>query len=350
MPLQVVDTPYYIKRSRVFAEHVIGEPRDPSSTLPPKYVDYIVTVPKQLQNIVGLELRNYSLRSSLTPTFSGRFDTVYLEYPGDNQQSTIAGNSKMDVLLSESSGTSLLLQIDMENIILESFANQYGVTGDYFMWLVNTGVVFSHLLVAAVQPVLDNRWLFQRQTTPSPVPDSIGEGSFNVFFFNVPFPYAPRRYALFMQDMDAPNEFADVSLLFATGPNESDSMHRQLGYEKVDTVPDPVWGGTLSTYTNNLNPLRYVDVTVKEAPELNPVARIFLNDHKMTRPINQIPTAVRWLQQPIQRLDELTISLRLEGGRRLASTEDPTHWLEFEILSLEPAQNIPSWVDQTFIY
>jgi hypothetical protein len=350
MPLQVVDTPYYIKRTKVFAEHVIGEPRDPSSTLPPKYVDYTVTVPEQIRNIVGIELRDYAIRSSLTPVFSGRLDTMFVNYPGDTQRATIAGNSRMDVLLSESSGTSLLLQIDMENIITESFANQYGVLGDYYMWLVNTGVVFSHLAVAAQQTVLDSTWEFTRQTPASPVPQAIAEGLFIVFLSTVPFPYAPRRYALFMQDTNAPNGFADVSLLFASGPNEADSMHRQLGYEKIDTIPDPVWGGTLSTYTINTNPSRYIDVTVREAPELNPVGRIFLNDHKMTKPVNQIPTAVRWLHKPIQRLHEFNVSLRLEGGRRLASTEDPTHWLGFEIISLEPAANIPGWVDQNFIY
>jgi hypothetical protein len=323
-------------------------------------VEYVADIPRQIQNIIGIELRNFSIPTAVTPLLTGRFDTpagLFDIAPADPTASTRAiepGNSKMDVLLTSKAPytpSTALLEIDMESgfLGLVNIAGYPALGSSVWLFLVNFLVTLEYLIIALDHPVFTTAdWKFGRTSTPSVVPSIFKDIPASIIFPDSVS--SGKRYGIFLQNTGAPFGFADVSLLFASGPNEASSMHRFLGFDKVDTIPDPIYGGILGTFPVNLNPLRYVDVTVREIPEFKPLARVYLNHHDYTRPTNQLPKCVRYLKDPVDRLDSITVSLRLEDGMRLATPIDPSHFLEFEILSLESTNNIPSWVHQEFSY
>ena len=326
MPLQTLNTPHYIKRTKVLTNyrHTLDD-----SGLPRFTVDYIYELPDLIQNVVGIELRNFAMSNFVSPTWIGRFRTSLPNLlPGDDVRSTTPGNHVMDMLVTDEFGvTSLSMVISMDDV----FGVAISLTGfpfekDGIITVVGLTILFI-FLAAQPLPVL----------TPAAYNPEIsitGDGRFKVTW----------------QQKLAPFAYASVQALFLTGPNEADSMHRVLGFDKVDTVPDPIDSSLTAPYLVNPRPFRFVDVTIRELPQLRPHSRFFFDKIEFSSPVNQQPPCQRLLQNPIQRLTEITISLRLEGNRSFGHFHNPVHELEFEILSLEPSVNIPGWVDQELMY
>ena len=63
MPLQTEKGPNYVKVTKLY---VNSDDRDDSSNGP---YDYVITLPQEIQYVVGIELTSYNFPSDIAPTF-----------------------------------------------------------------------------------------------------------------------------------------------------------------------------------------------------------------------------------------------------------------------------------------
>lgn len=155
-----------------------------------------------------------------------------------------------------------------------------------------------------------------------------------------------------------------MEYLFETGVNRENSAWKVLGFQEgQDTGGTNVnIGFTLNDpYPDRqtlLTPFTYVDVFVREFPELSPVARIFLTDEydaleedltlkEETFTSHNKLLAPRLLSsQPLRHLDELQVNLRFQDNMRPLDEFEQGMDLIFDLIILSPEQEIPCWVNQ----
>jgi len=139
---------------------------------------------------------------------------------------------------------------------------------------------------------------------------------------------------------------------FKTGPNAVNSAYAQLGFEQEDytstrddlrteiiTAPLPVM----------LDSYRYIDITIEEIPELQPIKRIFIgNTASYTLVSQNIAPRTRIITNTdgSARLRHITINASLAGG---VEPNDITYDLEFTIYNLEATETTPEWVKESFL-
>lgn len=145
-----------------------------------------------------------------------------------------------------------------------------------------------------------------------------------------------------------------LNLLWFSGANAKNSAYDQMGFLNTSNVSSAVVAGVqeiTSPLPTELNPFRYVDIFVRQFPELKPVERIFFTNllyGGTTR--NNFSSAVPFLVSDRPReVGRLTISLRLKNGIvPLALNRD--HDLTFLLYVLSPeVQKIPDWAEQKFV-
>jgi len=126
-------------------------------------------------------------------------------------------------------------------------------------------------------------------------------------------------------------------------------MHRVLGLPKEDTVPDPLTSGVQSNCSIDTEPYRYIDIELGQIPQFKPFARIYISGdstrNEFKRP-QDTPEHIRLLTDPLRRLDKLNIKLKLQDDKAPNHEIITGHDLSFEVLSLEPTNVLPDWVDQ----
>lgn len=337
MSLLSLDVPHYIKRTRVFVDFKSDSLQPGERYVPQRETArYQYELPTGIQNVIGLELRSYAVRNEVAGTFVGKYFSVY---PGSDlarglpvKRSTVPGNMILDVELTDADNTTTItFPVDMEGVLslTSSGTSLSGITIDPID-LLYTFLVFNipFALLQAADPVI-NTSTYR-----------------TIFPFNAPFPEGTSRFLFAIREIAPPYRFGRVRFLFRSGPNEADSIHRVLGFDKADTTPDPVYNGVVSPYRMNPKPFRYVDVSIDEVPEFSPHSRVYLTNNKYSIAANPAGGNVRFLKKPLQRLDRMTLSVNLEGGRTLSWRGEQSHELEFEVLSLEPTTGHPEWVHQ----
>lgn len=338
MSLLRLNSPHYIKRSKVYVNF---EARfiEPDDRYVPNYdiADYEYELPIAIQNVVGIELKSYNILNEVAGTYVGRYPSLTpLQDLTDGiplRRSTVAGNMIFDAEITDPDNlTTFILTVDMEGVesIPTNGVNINGISQSISDIQLAMFFAIPLALLVANDPIV-NFFTY----TP-------------VYSNNIA--NDQDRFTFLLQENAAPNRYATIRLLFKSGPHESDSIHRVLGFDKVDTIPDPILGGAVAPYRINTQPFRYVDVFINEFPEFKPHSRIFLNKSQFSKIRNPTSNCMRLVNQPLQRLDTLSLSLRLEGGKSLSWQSETNHELEFEIISLEPNVNIPNWVQQQIYY
>lgn len=327
MTLLSLDTPSYIKRTKVRTNFIERHKLDPDRF----DIDYEFELPLLIQNVVGIELTNYAFSTYLFPTFAGRYKSP-VSWEGTNIRNKINGSKTVDMEFGDAAGIdTITVTFDFERIEFSgsvlTMANQFIVNpSDYI-------VMFALVLDSYIYPSL-------------PVVGAFDPAEYTLngnFDGHSPISLNIRRIL-------APFDYGRVRFLFATGPSNRDSAHKQMGFDKVDTTPDPITNGVLSKYIPNSSPFRYIDINIREFSEFKPVARTFAGFTTHCHPWNPTPRTTRLLSRPLQRLTSLNINISLAGGLPPANFGSRNHNLEFEILSLEPSVNIPSWVAQKIMY
>lgn len=141
-----------------------------------------------------------------------------------------------------------------------------------------------------------------------------------------------------------------ANFLFGTGANRHRSAARIMGFTDEDTA---VFTVGVTTYYNpvpNFIPVmvddRYLDVIVHQAEEYKPLARIYLTDDTNFERQKLAVKRTRFLTNSIKRLQELSISLRLPGGRKPIYTVGKGVDLIFELLLVASENHVPEWLNQ----
>jgi hypothetical protein len=167
---------------------------------------------------------------------------------------------------------------------------------------------------------------------------NVGIDTDNRFFFN-------------MHRVGVPATQATVQMLFKTGINKTDSMHRVLGFPQENTSIDATTSGVQAVCSINTEPYRFIDIEIGEVPRFKPFARLFISGEadEFKRPLDT-PEQVRLLTDPLRRLSRLRIKLILPDNKSPNHEIVTAHDLAFEILSLEPVSCTPNWVNQKLLY
>ncbi len=327
MTLLSLDTPVYIKRTKVRTNFVERHKLDPDMF----DIDYEFELPLLIQNVVGIELTNYAFSTYLFPTFAGRFKSP-VAWEGVNIENKINGGKTVDIEFGDADGIdTITLTFDFERIDFSgatlTMANRFIANATDYT------AMFAIALGLYIYPALPVVGAFD----PA---DYTLDGSLD----------GHSLISLNIRRILAPFDYGRVRFLFATGPSNRDSAHKQLGFDKVDTTPDPITNGVLAQYIPNPSPFRYIDINIREFDEFKPVARAFAGFKTFSQPWNPTPRTTRLLSRPLQRLTSLNINISLAGGLPPANFGSRNHNLEFTILSLEPSVDIPSWVTQKISY
>lgn len=327
MPLKFLDTPHYIKRTKVFVSYRYNIEGSTDGLTPlTLFQDEAFALPEAIQNVVGIEVRNFVFDRRAVPTFKGARKS-FLPEVDPPARSRVKRNLILDAEFGDPTGTNTTtLSIDFDNFFFgQSLANYRFRLPNTYVELVNIYLLFGFAGLGAV-PGFD-------------------PADYTLSFLDSSLSDTQPYFARIQQD-SPPNDYGTVRFLFGTGPNNEDSMHASLGFPNEDTTPDPTFNGVLAPYISNRSPFRYVDINVAEIPELKPVARFHFTKEGYVSPTNTLPRTTRLLDQPLQRMDQITTQLRLSENRPLSSLANRSFEIEYEILSLEPSINIPAWVNQ----
>ena len=344
MPLKEVETPYYLSRTRIFVD---SNKRNKSRSK--SQFNYTFDVGQQIQNVISIELTGWCFNSFFAPSFSGRYNTPFPTQDVDTVPSIVPGMHTFDTLVYDENTPaveSILIPGDLEFLVpgivpvsqcWQSFASRQALVD----------AIGVHLLTAFV-------FLFQNSTssiTPADTTLSLNltdENKLEMYFY---------RTAGAMEPM--PSFF-----MFRSGPTSDDNAGKPAGFNSTTdtslsglTETAGIGSGfnyvVLSDYIVNVQPFRYLDVTVKETNEdFVPLARVYLNRtyeedniHHYVRPCNEGMNA-RLLTNPVRRLDRLTILITLENDYRLSDAFASPHQLTFDVLSLAQVPIVPRWIEQ----
>jgi hypothetical protein len=347
MPLQSLESPGYIKRTKVFANYRFEVDETGDFVVPIQSdLQYQVAFKDEVQNVVGVELRSHHVRTALAPTMIGRYRNPYpfTTFPAPTNRETNNGNHVADVQLTNLADPSIVvtLAVDMDLVsLLYTPPNQN--PGGPVESLPAPLAGFNLKTSVGLTVVSD---LFEAV----------------LFHLNLLFDNHPNRgdfgtdefahdegtdiFHLYFADTAGAFTGDEVKILFRSGASNADSMHAVLGFDQVDTTPDAVSNGARAPYVANLRPFRFIDVSILELPEFRPHSRIFMDFDNFTKPTNPNPRCMRLLTRPLQRLSTFTVLLTVEGLKPVSYRGSITHELEFEVLSIEPSINVPGWVKQ----
>lgn len=308
-----VPGPHYIKRTLVFVDSITALEKSTEG------YDFTWALDEALQHVVAIELVQYSLPTFLATTFLGRFDyylfqkTAVLEFINSNS------NYNMDIQVTDISGTYTEI-FSLENLG-GIYINSNEIVGEYFAGLLTTRFLDGS------SPV------FIYPTYRSVVSFDVNE----VATFKV---YHPGTLS-----------FCPVRILNGTGPNRQNQSSIPTGF--IPNVDTPLTGpehdyGAVGTFTCNNTPFLYVDINIKEFPELDPVARIYVlkeEQDKYNIP-SDLPNRIRILKQPVKNLKTMRISIRTERDMIPAFVARIGVYLTFELHSIAQVPKVPDWLIQ----
>lgn len=327
--------PHYIKRTLVY---VSSSNRDPLKS--ENNLTYTFPLPEQLQNVVGIELKQYSLPRSLGPSSVGQFEFSGLLADTTPPINNAAVQSTAEVpwqFISYPAGA------DFDFKIIGSLDPAFFLFFTFLFYVPLTGQIVER---AGVATAANLDWVGRFYFFGLDYAD--GTVNFPVLasydFEGGILPHAGRFF--FGYKISGTSNYATVNLLY--GDQASDrSSATVLGfqpYRNTTFFQEPIIGDYLATERR----FPYVDVFIQEMSELGIVARIPIVDEYSDSYVasEDPPPKVRILKNPVQRLKELTISLRLEDGIIPSSYADVGHDLVFEVYSLSEVGSVPEWVNQ----
>jgi hypothetical protein len=300
MPLQeaVFGAKTYIKSTRVSTSNQAEVP-------PVGSYFYSVQLPQAIQNVVGVELSEWTLPQALAPPFlySNTFQII------------LHGPSLAD----------------------ETFTVQLGA--NYFVYNYPTAPANSY--VDMVAQVLNDA--VQSSAVYGP------KVSFSVAVMANEFTSISLETIPYL-GWSGPGSIT-FDLIFTTIP---ESPAKFMGFEVLDYLSNSQLNGSsvlVQNITSNspvdLSPFRYVNVTLGEVPEARPLAQIYLKNERFSTVRNVGYTPVRFLTNPIKTLSTLTVDVRLENGNRPTSFAE--HDFTFIVYSLSnEIQVMPQYGEHFF--
>ncbi len=320
MPLFKNEHQAYIRRIRVYVD---SDQRLEGSK---SEFDFVFPLTNLIENVVGIEMVGYNIKTDLQQTFIA-------------QTSTQDGNN--------------ILDISVNDILTLSNPLTYTATipPRNYVTVADLAANLQATLRATVVALGDPFWssgIPEREWIVLPTNQT---GTITAL-------YIVMGYGAFEIMNNAVFEFG-------TGDNRLNSGGGQLGFfTDEDTSVTIITGGRtvirpIPVQVPQLQPFRFLDVSITDAPELETVGRIMLVDDPIvdskTRDIDSRP---RILTQPIKRMETMHVVCTM--GPTFHETQSKTRPplsrsrggidLIFDILVIAQEQDIPSWVQQEWTY
>ena len=324
-----VPGPHYIKRTLVFVNSNNSDPVRSTSNY-----DFSFNLVEEIQEVFSIELVNFTIPRTMTPTFLGKIDQFALWKTG--------------VIVYVPQNSNMLYDLRIENETRTSSLLVSGGLDPGFLFLGLGTVVWSGFpldqLVMTLAFLFDLSVRFQLAVFGDPV---FGTGSWGI---GAGF---DQNFQLFMgleNSAPIPPTYGYVSALFRTGPNKDNQISIPLGFTPdVDQINDgsedrnALW----APYMLNPTPFTYVDVFLAQAAENEPWARIYTVDEvtKHSTP-KTVPYRSRMLKTPVRNLKFLDFTIRTRGGRVLTEVSNTGMDMTVEVLSIAQVPKVPDWVIQ----
>lgn len=300
MPLQNENSEFnYIKITKLYVSS--ADRQDNSRGI----YDYFIKLDREIQYVIGMEVTGYNFPTELAPTFVG--GTV-----------TSPGTNKLDFEISNGVVTTVFSATWPEKQY--SYQN---ITVPYLSY-VN---VLQQILNQTIQPDA-----------------TFGTGAPNeAFFFTETTPDENTRVTV------TGTGVTGFRFLFDSGPNQRDSSHLAMGFNKVDTALALT---VQSPSPTNLRPFRYVDINIDAAAEISPLKRIYMTENLSYGNVRNDPdiTRTRLLSsQPIRVFDRFRVTLTLENGVVPPVFQGLDHEFTLTVFSLANEVYVPRWIKQIFV-
>lgn len=158
-------------------------------------------------------------------------------------------------------------------------------------------------------------------------------------------PSLPKTFGFYL----AGYEIHNITLLFLSGAHAESSIAPLLGFDKTDLdatlVPTYHFEWTLDPASVLTSPYTYVDIFIREAPELRPFFRYYPDYEGFSRR-QLLPGRSRMLTAPLRRLEKLHFQVRLRGG--LVPTDAPL-FLHLRILHLNESTEVPQYLKERIV-
>lgn len=288
---------------------------------------YDVRLPEIVDNVIGIELVEWSLPTDIVPTF----------YPATTTQT---GNNKLDFTLTNSdvSGTPGTFSVTFPTKYYQ-YENYADPNRDY-------NVVVAKLMNEAIDA--NPTWAGQVRITL--VPQAFYNSLFIVSTIGSGLPASSTTV---------------LRLLFSSGANSASSSYKVMGWPaKVDVTSSTAIialpPGSQAIASPGIVQLRvalFLDVYVEQSPQ-RPMARIFVDEVAYIR--NKIATdGISGLEldkdNPPRKLEKLSIRLRFQNNLDPGNFSDGViiapHYFTFHIISLQnEIATKPRWIKQNLGY
>lgn len=328
---ELVTSPSYLHRRRVFIDSYLATSNtDGSDTW--NQSRFWQQLENQAQNVVSAELTGYCISQDIAAPFP---------FPTDDGR--FAGSRFLDIYMEVSTNPAVNLTFSVEM--------PYRRTPDSDFSVVSSNVSTMEKLRDMIQ--------FQM--------NALGVAP----FLNATTTWSYHTYGYFSDDTYGAFHFSAetdigagfvptlITFQFASGPNAGNTPYKQLGFNNpvdVGGVATALPDGTTAYWPIpdtfvDFYPNRYVDIFVREITDFTPHSRIFLTGVEDYATSKRIPTdRPRILTRPPRRLESLSITLVLSGGRPLYSIHNYGTDLIFDLLTAVPQLDVPEWVKQVFVY
>lgn len=317
MPLKKTPGKSYLHRERIFIDPYLDDTRVNEDG---KFDSISVDVSSHPQNVASIETTNFSFPQSLAPPFV---------FPTSSQ----TGSHTLDVRLTDypAAANSLDFSVTLPSIRYDSISDQMSE--------------LETLLEDAMDAESDPNFNTGAANVSFTVIDSqtfLNTGNVGAIVIYAEFASTPDTISLYW--------------LFGSGANTNDAPNIQLGFPtKLDVGGPQTINGTFITYPMPITywkiyPHRYVNVNLRETPELKPHSRIWLTRTDDFRRLRRNVANVRLLTKPIRRLDTLNIDIRLPGDLKTNAISNQGYDLTFDILLVSPEIHLPDWLYQYLPY
>lgn len=288
---------------------------------------YDVYLPEVIDNVISIELVEWSLPTDLVPTF----------YPATSNQ---VGNNKLDFRLVNTDISATAGEFTV------TFPTKYYQYENYDDPNRDYNVVVAQLMNEAIDA--NPTWAGKVRITL--VPQAFYNSLFVVSTVGAGLPA---------------NSFTLMTLRFASGPNAASSSYKVMGWTvKADYVSStsivampPGTSVLISPGIVQLRVALFIDVYVEESPQ-RPMARIFVDEVAYIR--NKIATeGISGMEidkdNPPRRLEKLRIRLRYQNNLDPGDFSDgpiiAPHYFTFHIMSLQnEIETKPGWIKQNLAY
>lgn len=308
MPLQRVDRRHFLRCQRLEIDPDLRLLDRSSSPF-----DILVELSEFAEKIAGVELSSWDVSLDLVPTI---FSDNLLENAALSNTDALRQNNLLDVRFQDIPLTTTV------DLTIEMQGTGYG-----------SAEAMGESVVAYITDAMD---------TEDTSPFTTGDGC--VVSYTV-----TNGKLSFGAEIGGAANTVNLQFLFGSGPSSGSSPYRAMGFATetntpIITSPGPI-RGPVAGLVPYLSPLRSIDVTVDQMPELQPIKRLPVADNGYFK-LKFEKRRFLLLTNPLRNTQELRVRLLYPTGVSPPETSNRGYDLSLDLLEVEPQERVPEWVKQ----